>query len=108
MVALVMLVTRAATAFSLASALATRGGASRAASASMLGGLFGLMAEPKMATPENALKGRSQKMQVAPKHYVLGTPMEGPWPEGYKVAVLANGCFWGSEKGMWLLPGEGI
>jgi peptide-methionine (S)-S-oxide reductase len=74
----------------------------------MLGGLFGLMAEPKMATPENALKGRSQKMQVAPKHYVLGTPMEGPWPEGYKVAVLANGCFWGSEKGMWLLPGEGI
>ena len=108
MVALVMLVTRTATAFSLASALATRGGASRAASASMLGGLFGLMAEPKMATPENALKGRSQKMQVAPKHYVLGTPMEGPWPEGYKVAVLANGCFWGSEKGMWLLPGEGI
>lgn len=108
MVALVMLVTRAATAFSLASALATRGGASRAVSASMLGGLFGLMAEPKMATPENALKGRSQKMQVAPKHYVLGTPMEGPWPEGYKVAVLANGCFWGSEKGMWLLPGEGI
>jgi peptide-methionine (S)-S-oxide reductase len=108
MVALVMLVTRAATAFSLASALATRGGASRAASASMLGGLFGLMAEPKMVTPENALKGRSQKMQVAPKHYVLGTPMEGPWPEGYKVAVLANGCFWGSEKGMWLLPGEGI
>jgi len=61
-----------------------------------------------MVTPENALKGRSQKMQVAPKHYVLGTPMEGPWPEGYKVAVLANGCFWGSEKGMWLLPGEGI
>jgi hypothetical protein len=25
-------------------------------------------------------------------------------PEGYKVAVFANGCFWGSEKGIWRLP----
>merc|ERR1719217_1331386 len=31
--------------------------------------------------------------------------MKGPWPEGYKVAVFANGCFWGSEKGAWRLPG---
>ena len=25
-----------------------------------------------------------------------------------KVAVFANGCFWGSEKGIWRLPGGGI
>lgn len=25
-------------------------------------------------------------------------------PEGFKVAVFANGCFWGSEKGIWRLP----
>lgn len=25
-------------------------------------------------------------------------------PEGYKEAVFANGCFWGSEKGIWRLP----
>ena len=74
----------------------------------MQGGLFGLMPQPEMITPDRALPGREQRMPVAPKHYVLGTPMEGPWPEGHKVAVLANGCFWGSEKGFWRLPGEGI
>merc|ERR1711937_744822 len=47
-------------------------------------------------------------MKVASKHYVLGTQMEGPWPEDMEVAVLANGCFWGSEKGFWRLPGGGI
>lgn len=25
-------------------------------------------------------------------------------PKGYKEAVFANGCFWGSEKGIWRLP----
>ena len=34
--------------------------------------------------------------------------MKGPWPAGHKVAVFANGCFWGSEKGIWRLPGNGI
>lgn len=34
--------------------------------------------------------------------------MEGPWPENMKVCVFANGCFWGSEKGIWRLPGGGI
>jgi len=79
------------------------------ATPSMLGSLFGLkFEEPAMVTPEEALPGREEKMRVASKHYVLGTPMEGPWPEGYKTAVFANGCFWGSEKGIWRLPGEGI
>ena len=60
-----------------------------------------------MVTPERALPGRSEKMPVAAKHYVLGNPMEGV-PDGFKVAVFANGCFWGSEKGIWRLPGGGI
>lgn len=54
------------------------------------------------------MKGRSDKMKVSPKHFVLKTPMEGPWPDNMKVCVLANGCFWGSEKGFWRLPGGGI
>merc|ERR1711988_1358950 len=41
------------------------------------------------------------------RHFVLGTKMEDI-PEGHKVAVFANGCFWGSEKGIWRLPGDGI
>jgi len=77
----------------------------------MIGNLFGLaglMEEPKMIARESALPGRQQKMMVPGRHYVLGNKMEGPYPEGYKVAVFANGCFWGSEKGIWRLPGDGI
>ena len=41
-------------------------------------------------------------------HYVLKNKMEPPYPDHLKVAVFANGCFWGSEKGIWRLPGGGI
>lgn len=34
--------------------------------------------------------------------------MEGPWPENMKLLIFGNGCFWGSEKGIWRLPGSGI
>merc|ERR1719281_389702 len=47
-------------------------------------------------------------MKVSSEHYVLKNPMKGPWPEGMKVCIFANGCFWGSEKGIWRLPGDGI
>lgn len=55
-----------------------------------------------------ALPGRTEKAAVAEKHYVLGSKLEGPWPVEMKVVVLATGCFWGTEKGMWRLPGGGI
>jgi len=67
-------------------------------------GFFGL-GEPQMVSREQALRGRSEQMPVSSKHYVLHNPMKGPWPVGLKVLVVANGCFWGSEKGMWRLPG---
>merc|ERR1719164_251110 len=60
-----------------------------------------------LVAPENALPGRPTPMQVADRHYVLGNNMKDV-PEGYKVAIFANGCFWGSEKGIWRLPGDGI
>ena len=65
-------------------------------------------AKASMVSKEDALPGRASKMPVAKNHYVLKTPMEGPWPEHMKVFVFANGCFWGSEKGAWRLPGGGI
>mmetsp|Transcript_2012 Transcript_2012/g.4116 ORF Transcript_2012/g.4116 Transcript_2012/m.4116 type:complete len:265 (-) Transcript_2012:116-910(-) len=61
-----------------------------------------------MIEPSQALKGRAEKMDINPKHFILGTPMEGPWPENMQVLIFANGCFWGSEKGIWRLPGGGI
>ena len=75
----------------------------------MLGSLFGLMPDPEMVEKDKALPGRERAMPVESEHYVLkGNKMKGPWPEGHKVAVFANGCFWGSEKGIWRLPGGGI
>lgn len=61
-----------------------------------------------LISPDKALPGRASKMPVSSKHYVLGNPMQGPWAEGLEVIIIANGCFWGSEKGMWRLPGGGI
>lgn len=55
--------------------------------------------------PSQALPGRQKKMKVAKTHYALQSNLEGPWPEGTKVMIFANGCFWGSEKGAWRLPG---
>merc|ERR1719440_411212 len=98
--------TRVAIASSVAAPLARRAG-----SAAMIGSLFGgLMGGPvnlPLVSPENALPGRPTPMQVADRHYVLGNKMKDV-PEGYKVAIFANGCFWGSEKGIWRLPGDGI
>jgi peptide-methionine (S)-S-oxide reductase len=58
-----------------------------------------------MVSPDKALPGRSQKMPNIDglKHYVLGNPIDKV-PDGHEVAVFANGCFWGSEKGIWRLP----
>ena len=82
--------------------------ASRGESPRMIASLFDLMGggEPSMVAPENALPGRDKKMMINDRHRVLGTKMDDV-PEGHKVAVFANGCFWGSEKGIWRLPAAG-
>src|SRR6266545_7241451 len=58
-----------------------------------------------LPTAEQALPGRSTAMRVPDKHYVLGTPIAGPWPEGTQTAVVGMGCFWGAERLFWKLDG---
>jgi peptide-methionine (S)-S-oxide reductase len=59
----------------------------------------------KMPAPNDALKGRAEKMPVPPKHHVLNAPIEGPYPAGLETAMFGLGCFWGAEKKFWNLPG---
>jgi peptide-methionine (S)-S-oxide reductase len=59
----------------------------------------------KMIAPERALKGRDERMPLPAKHDVLGTPLEGPWPDGVATAVFGMGCFWGAERVFWQAPG---
>jgi peptide-methionine (S)-S-oxide reductase len=56
-------------------------------------------------SPTQALPGRTEKMPVPAKHFVLGTRMEPPFPSETRSAVFAMGCFWGAEKKFWQLPG---
>jgi peptide-methionine (S)-S-oxide reductase len=66
-----------------------------------------VMGGTQMVSRDKALAGRATKMPVDATHYVLKTPMQEPFPPGTKKIILANGCFWGSEKGMWRLPPAG-
>ena len=52
-----------------------------------------------------ALPGRQQKMPVPARHFVLGTPLEPPFPDGIETAVFGMGCFWGVERKFWKLDG---
>jgi peptide-methionine (S)-S-oxide reductase len=59
-----------------------------------------------LPAPDDALPGRDARPFGLPaKHAVLGTPIEGPAPDGFSVAVFGLGCFWGEEKTFWELPG---
>ncbi len=61
---------------------------------------------PERIGPDEALPGRPQRpFALSGTHTVLGTPLEGPWPEGTQVLYVAMGCFWGVERIYWQLPG---
>ena len=59
----------------------------------------------EMPSAGEALPGRAEPMPVPERHFVLGTPLQGPWPEGSKLAMFGMGCFWGTEKFMLQVPG---
>ena len=62
----------------------------------------------KTAMPDaaDALPGRDTRpFHVPETHFVLGTPLEPPFPEGVETAIFGMGCFWGAERDFWQAPG---
>jgi peptide-methionine (S)-S-oxide reductase len=63
------------------------------------------MGSTTMPTPDQALPGREQEMAVPDVHFVLGTTLRGPFPDGFETAMFAMGCFWGAERKFWEADG---
>lgn len=57
------------------------------------------------ASAEQALPGRTEPLEVDPRHAVLGTDILPPFPEQTRELILGMGCFWGAERLFWRLSG---
>lgn len=67
-----------------------------------------MMIDPRKLTvpsADQALPGRATPLRVPARHFILGTPLEPPFPRGLALACLGMGCFWGAERKFWPLPG---
>ncbi|MEN0068083.1 MAG: peptide-methionine (S)-S-oxide reductase MsrA [Myxococcota bacterium] len=59
-----------------------------------------------MVARDRALPGHDTRpYAIGNEHHVLGTPIEGPFPEGMQVAQFGMGCFWGAERKFWQFDG---
>lgn len=67
--------------------------------------MFGLR-PTSLPSRDDALPGRPERpFEVGDRHLVTGNPIETDAPEGFEIAVVGLGCFWGEEKTFWEQPG---
>ena len=60
----------------------------------------------EMPDPADALPGRDVRpFPVPATHFVLGTPLEPPFPGDTEQLVVGMGCFWGAERTFWQANG---
>jgi peptide-methionine (S)-S-oxide reductase len=59
----------------------------------------------ELPTRESALPGRPAAVSTAASHFPSGRPLKGPFPDGFRQAVFAMGCFWGVERKFWQASG---
>ena len=67
--------------------------------------MFLLGSKSRMVAPEHAVAGRPDPIEIRNEHFVLGTPLKPPFPDGLQTAVFGMGCFWGAERVFWQTPG---
>jgi len=67
--------------------------------------MFGLGKKTEMIDAAQSLPGREMAMPVPEKHYVLGSQMVAPWPQGMEIIIVGMGCFWGAERKFWNAEG---
>jgi peptide-methionine (S)-S-oxide reductase len=67
--------------------------------------MFTLRKAKSLPTPDDALPGRDTPLPTLERHRVLGTPLQPPFPEGFRRLVVGMGCFWGAERIFWQAPG---
>jgi len=67
--------------------------------------MFGLGKKTEMIDAAQSLPGREMAVPVPEKHYVLGSQMVAPWPQGMEVIIVGMGCFWGAERKFWNAEG---
>src|SRR3954471_9804464 len=88
------------------SADATMGGVTDFAARRILRTMFfSSTKKSAMPSPDQALPGRKNAMQVGESHFVNQHRIVAPFPEGMKLAMFGMGCFWGAERKFWQTPG---
>ncbi|MEI7743150.1 MAG: peptide-methionine (S)-S-oxide reductase MsrA [Chloroflexota bacterium] len=67
-----------------------------------------LFRQPSMPKPADVLPGRSDPIMEPGTHFVNGRRLAPPYPDGFEIADVAMGCYWGAEKKFWSLPGAWV
>ena len=67
--------------------------------------IFGRKKAVERPTRDTALPGRADAIPVPARHFVLGNPLQSPFPDHLEQAVFALGCFWGAERVFWQSAG---
>jgi len=66
---------------------------------------FGTGKNREMIPEELALAGRPDPIAVSGTHWVGGSTIKPPFPDGIETAIFGMGCFWGAERLFWEAPG---
>jgi len=53
----------------------------------------------------DALPGRAERLPIPDHHFVNGSRISEPFPDGLSRAMFAMGCFWGAERKFWQTKG---